>query len=144
MLSCISFLLPGNKVWGKVIFHRHVSVILFMVEGASVWCHFLSGCLVPCSFQGRGSLSRRGDSVQGDLCPEGGLCPGGVSLRATPQTQTPTDGDNGTYSTGMLSCSSLILFLLNKQGYFIQLPVHLVLWPCCHAKIFFLVREYCY
>ena len=51
-------------------------------RGAHVWCHFLSGCLVPCSFQGclcpcfyvpsRGSLSR-------GLCPSG-LCTMGFCL----------------------------------------------------------------
>ena len=44
-------------------------------EGVSVWCHFLSGCLVPCSFEGvsvsgsmllpRGSLSLVLCSFQG-------------------------------------------------------------------------------
>ena len=35
------------EVWGKVMF------LQVSVHGeVSVWCHFPSGCLVPCSFQG--------------------------------------------------------------------------------------------
>ena len=40
---------PANEVWGKVIFSE-TSVILSIWGGEfSVWCHFLSGCMVPCS-----------------------------------------------------------------------------------------------
>ena len=66
-------------------------------------------------------------SVQkGGLCPGGSLSRGGL-CQGDPPKRDPPYGEDSTHSTGMLSCSSLILFLLNKQGYFIQLPVHLVL-----------------
>ena len=82
-----------TKVWGKVMF-LHMSVVL---------CHFLSGCLVPCSFQGvfvHGVSVQRGSVGEGVLCREGGavcpgrevsvqgrgLCPGGISVRETPRT----------------------------------------------------------
>ena len=44
----------------------HMSVIL---SGGrfSIWCHFLSGCLVPCSFQG--VTAKWGFSVKGDADP---------------------------------------------------------------------------
>ena len=49
-------------------------------EGLSVCCHFLSGYLVPCSFQGSLSLWSHVSSGGGGLCPvrslSGGLCPG--------------------------------------------------------------------
>ena len=43
----------------------------------SIWCHYLSGCLVPCFFWGV--------SVQGSLClGGGGLCQGeGVSVKGS-------------------------------------------------------------
>ena len=45
-------------------------------DGVSAWCHFLSGCLVPCSFwRGRGSF------VLGICVWGGGLCPGGSLSR---------------------------------------------------------------
>ena len=96
------------EVWGKVMLFTHVchSVHGRGWERVSVWCHFLSGCLVLCSFSGGGLClwshvpsvglcPGEGVSVQevlsrGDLCPErglcpegfcpGGLCPGGVSV----------------------------------------------------------------
>ena len=88
------FLLPpANEVWDKVMF-LPMSVILFL--RGSVRCHFLSGCLVPCSFWGlclwshvpsRGSLLgglslSRGISVWGSLSGGGGLCQG------EPRTET--------------------------------------------------------
>ena len=56
--------------------------------GSPLWCHFVSGCLVPCSIQG--FLSLIPCYFWGDLCPGGslserflsrGLCPGGLCLR---------------------------------------------------------------
>ena len=42
---------PANEVWGKVMFSQVcVSHSVHKEEGVSVWCHFLSGCPVPCSF----------------------------------------------------------------------------------------------
>ena len=72
-------LLPSaNEVWGKVMFSQ---VFVYPAGRGFVFCHFLSSCLVPCSFWGvsvwrvlsrrvsvqTGSLSG-GVSVQGDLC----------------------------------------------------------------------------
>ena len=75
--SCIlgiSLIPPANEVWGKVMF-LHMSVILCNgAKGVSVWCHLLSVCLVPCSFQ-RGGLCPGGS-------PSGGLCSVGVSVQA--------------------------------------------------------------
>ena len=87
----IAFLPPANEVCGL----RQGNVILF-TEEVSVWCHFLSGWLVPCSILGivsvRGCLSRRGVSVKdGGICPRG-LCPGG-SLSGRPPDSNPTYGD---------------------------------------------------
>ena len=57
---------PTNEVWGKVIFSQACVGHSVHREGISVWCHFLSGCLVLCSFQGFLSLvpySYKGVSV---------------------------------------------------------------------------------
>ena len=40
------FLPPAKEVWGQVIF----SQVRVCPWGVSVWSHFLSGCLAPCSF----------------------------------------------------------------------------------------------
>ena len=58
-----SFLPPANKVWGKVMF---LLVCHSVQERVFVWCHFLSGCLVPLSFWGV--------SVSGPMFLPGGLC----------------------------------------------------------------------
>ena len=62
---------PAHKVWGKAEF-LHLFVILFTGGGGGVVgfarCYFLSGCLVPCFFQGEEVC------VTGPLT--GGLCPG--------------------------------------------------------------------
>ena len=91
----------------------HLSVSHSVYMGVSVWCYFLSSCLVPCSFWrvsvsgpmfllgglcvGGLCLERslsgglcpgvsvKGVSVKGGLCP-GGLCPVGVSVREIPRT----------------------------------------------------------
>ena len=74
----ISIFTATNEVWGKVMF-LHMSVILSTGEGP-VLCYFLSGCLVPCSFQG---VSVQEISIQGrGLCPgEGSLSRGGISVQ---------------------------------------------------------------
>ena len=77
---------PPNEVWGKVMLFTCLSFCP-RGEGVSVWCHFLSGCLVSCSFP-RGSLSPvpcsfQGVSVKGGLCL-GGLCPRGHSWGLLP------------------------------------------------------------
>ena len=72
----------------------YVSVIL-STGGVSVSCHFLSSCLMPCSFYRvsvPGPVFLSGGLCSGGLCPEGsvsrgisvwgslsrgGLCPGG-------------------------------------------------------------------
>ena len=41
------------------------------LQGVSVWCHFLSGCLVPCSFQGGVLPLRCGVCLQESLPPGG-------------------------------------------------------------------------
>ena len=81
--------------------------VCLSTRGVSVWCHFLSGCLVPysfqgslclvpCSFQGvyvQGVCVQMGVSVQkGDFCPgwvsvQWGLCPG------RPPRQRPPHGE---------------------------------------------------
>ena len=160
MLLCVSVYRPQTKSGARYFFIGMCQSYCSLGEGVSVWCHFLSGCLVPCSFlegeslclvpcsfQGLGiSVQKGGVSVQKGSYVQRGSLSRGRSLWGRPPGLKPPVlwKAGGTNPTGMLSCSSLILFLLDKQGCFIQLPVHLVLWPCCHAKIFFLVREYCY
>ena len=75
------FLPPANEVWGKIIFSE-ARISHSVNKGVvSVWCHFLSGCLVPSSFRGW-VFVRRG------------------SVRETPRTVK-----SGWYaSNGMLSC----------------------------------------
>ena len=80
MYFCWLFLPPAKEVWGKLMF-LHMSVILF-TGGVSVWCYFLSGCLIHVPSRG-GSLSLvtcsfQGVSVQGEFMSRGGLCPGRV------------------------------------------------------------------
>ena len=75
------FLPPANEFWGKVMF-LHVSVSHSVHMGVSVWCHFLSGCLVTCPFWG--SLSLVPCSFWGSLslvpCPLWGSLFGGLCL----------------------------------------------------------------
>ena len=64
----------GNIFW---------SVCHSVQRGFSVWCHFLSGYLVPCSFWGSLSLvpcSFQEVSVRGDLCPGRSLSRGADSV----------------------------------------------------------------
>ena len=101
---------------GKVMFlHPSVSHSVHRGEGVSVWCHFLFGCLVPCSFQG--------------VCRCSHVPSGGVYLTETPWTEisrhrppvqrppdrdlhgqkppwteTPLYGKGGMHPTGMNSC----------------------------------------
>ena len=77
------------------------------VQGGVSVCHFLSGCLVQCSFWGVSVLVPC--SFQGGLCPrggpcpgEGGFCPGGSAL-PPPRIKKAS----GTHPTGMLSCCSM-------------------------------------
>ena len=98
----ITLLPPANEVWGKVIFSQ-ACVSHSVHRRVPVWCHFLSGCLVPCSLWGS-------VSVQRGLCP-GALCPGGLcslsrgSLSGRPPRQrTPVCWRVGSmHPTGMLS-----------------------------------------
>ena len=81
-LSCETvfkwYLPPANEVWGKVMFsHLSISHSVHGL-GVSVWCHFLSGCLVPCSFGGV--------SVPGPMSLGEGVCPG-VSLGKPPESE---------------------------------------------------------
>ena len=64
--NCVPFLAPANEVLGKAMF-LNVSVSP-QEEGISVWCNFLSSCLVQCSFWGV--------SVTGHMFLLGGLCLG--------------------------------------------------------------------
>ena len=82
------FLLPpANEVWGKVIFSV-VFVILSM--GVSVWCHFLSSCLVPCSFWGSSLLLVP--------CYLQGVSVRGVSFcQGDPPTENPHTVKSGRY-----------------------------------------------
>ena len=68
----------ANEVWDKVIFY---SCLSFCSQEVSVWCHFLSGCLVPYIFRGFlcvFSCSFQGVSVQSGSLRSGGE---GVSLK---------------------------------------------------------------
>ena len=70
---------PTNEVWGKVIFSQ-ACVRHSVHRKVSVWCHFLSDCLVPYSLWG--SLSLAPNSFQGVSVQGRGLCPGqGVSVQ---------------------------------------------------------------
>ena len=94
-----AFLLPANKVWGKVMF-LHMSFILF--RGVSVWCHFLSGYLVPCFFwrvSVPGSMFLLGVCLQQGLPTQGALPTQGVG-----HTPSGTKAADGVHPTGMLSC----------------------------------------
>ena len=66
---------------GKVMFSE-VSVILFT---SGIWCHFLSGCLVPCSFVGVCLLWEW-------ICLLAGVCLLGRCLLETPLVVTSSDG----------------------------------------------------
>ena len=75
--------------------------------GISVWCHFLSDCLVPCSF-GRVSVSGP-MSLLGSLCPGEGavclgvsLCRGSLSrgsLSGRPPNRDPRTVKSGQYTS---------------------------------------------
>ena len=83
-------------------------------EWVSVWCHFLSGFLIPCSFWGYLSLLPcycLGVSVWECFCL-GCLCLGGSLCRGISVGRLPTDRDSplhavGMHPTGMLTCSWL-------------------------------------
>ena len=64
---------PSTQLWESNVF-THVCLSTGG-GGVSVWCYVLSGCLVPCSFQGSicpwGSLWRGGGSVKLSLCERG-------------------------------------------------------------------------
>ena len=66
-------------------------VCLSVCPQGGLWCHFLSGCLIPCSL--------KGVCVPGPMFHLGGLYPGGSSL---PPPQIRKSGC--THPTGMLSC----------------------------------------
>ena len=110
------------EVWGKVIFSQAcASQSVHRGERVSVWCHFLSGCLVPCSFW-EGSLCAWSHVPSGGLCPRG-LCLGvsvqgslssGVSVQwglfqgVSVQLQNPAPvrwRAGGMHPTEILSCS---------------------------------------
>ena len=107
------FLPPANEVWGKVMF-LHLSVILFTRGGGGlVWSHFLSGCLIPCSFWGGGLHPRRGGSP----------FRGGVSIQrgydTTPQLVLSLSGSH--QSGRYVSYWNSYLFLhCSRSTYFIQ------------------------
>ena len=78
-------LLQANEVWGQVMF---LHVCHSVGGGGGSVCHFLSGCLVPCSFWGSLSLvpcSFQGVSALGVYPPE-------------------SEKTGGTHPTVMLSC----------------------------------------
>ena len=56
--QCCGFCHPQTKFGARLYFQKLVCQ-LFCLQGVSVWCHFLSGCLIPCSYWDGGSLSRR-------------------------------------------------------------------------------------
>ena len=81
--------------------------------GVSVWRHFLSGCLVPCSFR-RGlctwshvpseGVSWGSLSGGGALClGVGGICLGSLCRKTSPKLRKT----GSVHPTGMLSCLSL-------------------------------------
>ena len=90
----------------KVMF-LYLCVILFTGEGA-VWCHFLSSCLVQCSFCGApfggGGLPPGEVSLHGGFLPEGGLPPGGIALRPCYWHLMAATKAGSTHPTGMHSC----------------------------------------
>ena len=101
-------------------------------ERVSVWCHFLSGCLVLCSFQGGGSVSLVPCSLEmGSLSRRGGLYPGeGVCQRDPPDRDTHPLvrwREGGTHPTRMLSCNYLSIIKPNSLS---------------NACLFFLSDEY--
>ena len=105
---CLLCLLPpANEVWGKVMFSEAcVSHSVHRGWGVSVWFHFLSGYLVPCSFQGVSVPSHT------FLCPEGGLYPWrslfrrGSLSRGVSLERPPTNLKSGWYTSyWILSCS---------------------------------------
>ena len=85
-------------------------------EWVSVWCHFLSGFLIPCSFWGYLSLlpcyclvvSVWECFCLGCLCLGGSLCRG-MSVGRPPQTETLLYSGHVVcmHPTGMLTCSWL-------------------------------------
>ena len=96
-----------NLGQGNVFTH----VCLF--TGVSVCCHFLSGCLVSCSFQEGVCLRGGGFRIQQDLDPEG-----------TPGTRKAS----GTHPTGTFSC----YHPQRSWGkvMFLQASVILKIFPC--------------
>ena len=73
-----------KKTWTNVITARKRSLgqgnvlhPFVCLQGVSVWCHFLSGCLVPCSFWEAfvpGPMILPGGCLRGCLYQDGGLC----------------------------------------------------------------------
>ena len=119
-------------------------------RGVSVWCHFLSGCLVPSSFCGvsRGYLSPVRYLSRKGLYP-GGLCPGGSPWQnPAPPAETPPVRWRavGTHPTGMLSCYRIYLWQPKFQeikiyqifiGHFVeveQCPIVFHFWMVGHVK----------
>ena len=72
-------------------------------------------------------------SVLWDVSVQGGLCPGGVSVRSTPWTETPPySNERGTtHPTGMHSCFSL---------YFVELYEYPVDYCICRK---WMVKDHC-
>ena len=69
----IIFLPPANEV----IFSEALAILFTGEGGGSLWCHLLSGCLFPCSFQG----------VSGPM-----FLPAGSLSGRPPQTEDPPYG----------------------------------------------------
>ena len=97
------YLLPIAR---KYNVFRSVSVIMFTWRGL-VWCHFLSGCLVLCSFWGKGVYMWResASAGEGSTSSRKGVCqiPRGL-----------TTGNLGSL-TGMHSCYFIMSFNDNKM-----------------------------
>ena len=79
----------ANEVWSRVIFSQ-ACASRSVQRGVSLWCHCLSGCLMPCSFweglcvwshvpSGGLGVSVQGVCVHGGLCPWGSLSGGSLS-----------------------------------------------------------------
>ena len=108
--GCVSFCPQGvYDVTSCLVAWSHV-------PSAGVWCHFLFDCLVPCSFLGEGSLSRRGSSPEGVSIQCRGHHPGGFDL--------PSERPPGP--PGLISSSS------HQRGqyasYWNAFLFHLILW----------------
>ena len=120
-LGNLSSLPPENEVWDKVMFSQ--ACVSHSVQGGevSVWCHFLSDCLVTCSLWG--------DSVSGPIFILRGLCfwshvPAGGERGSLSSTQKPPlDRDPRMVKSGWYaSYWNAFLFGVDISTSYAQIP----------------------